>query len=55
MVSLGKKNAKQSRLGLGLYVVRLIAEFHEGKVQAGNRSDVPGAVFTVSFPLARAA
>jgi dedicated sortase system histidine kinase len=55
MVSLGKKNAKQSRLGLGLYVVRLIAEFHRGKVQAGNRSDVPGAVFTVSFPLARAA
>lgn len=52
MVSVGKKNAKQSRLGLGLYVVRLIAEFHEGKVEARNRPDVPGAVFTVSLPLA---
>ena len=52
MVSVGKKNAKQSRLGLGLYVVKLIAEFHEGKVEAGNRPDENGAVFTVSLPLA---
>jgi signal transduction histidine kinase len=55
MVSIGKKNAKQSRLGLGLYIVRLIAEFHRGKVQAVNRNDKPGAVFTVSLPLAKAA
>lgn len=52
MVSVGKKNAKQSRLGLGLYVVKLIAEFHEGKVEASNRPDKIGAVFTVSLPLA---
>ena len=52
MVSVGKKNAKQSRLGLGLYVVRLIAEFHEGKVEAANRPDDAGAMFTVSLPLA---
>ncbi len=55
MVSIGKKNAKQSRLGLGLYIVRLIAEFHRGKVTAMNREDRPGAVFTVSLPLAKAA
>jgi dedicated sortase system histidine kinase len=55
MVSIGKKNAQQSRLGLGLYIVRLIAEFHRGKVQAVNRDDRPGAVFTVSLPLAKAA
>ena len=52
MVSLGKKNAKQSRLGLGLYVVKLIAEFHEGQVEAANRPDQAGAMFTVSLPLA---
>ncbi len=51
MVSIGKKNARRSRLGLGLYVVRLIAEFHRGKVEATNRTDIPGAMFTVSLPL----
>lgn len=51
MVSLGKKNAKQSHLGLGLYIVRLIAEFHHGKIEATNRPDVEGAMFTVSLPL----
>lgn len=52
MVSVGKTNAKQSRLGLGLYVVRLIAEYHDGQVMAHNRSDVTGAEFTVILPLA---
>jgi dedicated sortase system histidine kinase len=52
MVSVGKKNAKQSRLGLGLYVVRLIAEYHDGRVTASNRDDATGARFTVILPLA---
>lgn len=52
MVSVGKKNAKQSRLGLGLYVVRLIAEYHDGQVMAHNRADATGAEFTVTLPLA---
>lgn len=52
MVSVGKRNAKQSRLGLGLYVVRLIAEYHNGQVTAHNRSDTVGAEFTVILPLA---
>lgn len=52
MVSVGKKNAKQSRLGLGLYVVRLIAEYHDGQVVGHNRSDTTGAEFTVILPLA---
>lgn len=52
MVSVGKKNAKQSRLGLGLYVVRLIAEYHDGGVSAHNRTDTTGAEFTVTLPLA---
>ncbi|MBS1270510.1 MAG: Sensor protein CreC [Gammaproteobacteria bacterium] len=52
MVSVGKKNAKQSRLGLGLYVVRLIAEYHDGQAMAYNRNDTTGAKFTVILPLA---
>jgi signal transduction histidine kinase len=37
--------------GLGLYIVRLIAEFHGGGVRAMNRPDASGVVFTVSFPI----
>jgi dedicated sortase system histidine kinase len=36
--------------GLGLYIVRLIAEFHGGRAAAANRSDGGGAVFTVCLP-----
>ena len=37
-------------LGLGLYIVRLIAEFHGGRVRADNRSDASGVVVTVTLP-----
>jgi dedicated sortase system histidine kinase len=37
--------------GLGLYIVRLIAEFHGGQANAANRTDGSGPVFTVSLPL----
>jgi two-component system, OmpR family, sensor histidine kinase ChvG len=37
--------------GLGLYIVRLIAEFHGGRAVAANRSDGGGATFTVVLPL----
>jgi two-component system, OmpR family, sensor histidine kinase ChvG len=36
--------------GLGLYIVRLIAEFHGGVAVAANRPDAGGAVFTVVLP-----
>ncbi len=52
MVSVGKKKASQSRLGLGLYVVRLIAEFHGGDASADNRADTPGVAVTLRLPLA---
>ena len=38
-------------LGLGLSIVRHIAELHGGKAQATNRSPGPGASFTVWFPI----
>jgi two-component system sensor histidine kinase ChvG len=37
--------------GLGLYIVRLIAEFHGGNSLAANRPDTGGAIFTVTLPL----
>jgi two-component system, OmpR family, sensor histidine kinase ChvG len=37
--------------GLGLYIVRLVAEFHGGTTEAANRSDGGGAVFTIALPL----
>ena len=37
--------------GLGLYIVRLIAEFHDGRALAANRLGGSGAAFTVTLPL----
>ena len=37
-------------LGLGLYIVRLIAEFHGGTVRAENLRGNSGVRFTVTFP-----
>jgi signal transduction histidine kinase len=46
-------NAKgEPHLGLGLFIVRLIAEFHRGTVQAQNRADGRGVTVEVTFPLA---
>jgi dedicated sortase system histidine kinase len=45
--SMGKK---EPHLGLGLYMVRLIAGYHGGQVRAENNKRVPGAIFTVLLP-----
>ncbi|HEX3912774.1 MAG TPA: ATP-binding protein [Steroidobacteraceae bacterium] len=37
--------------GLGLYIVRLIAEFHGGAAVAANRDDGSGVVFSITLPL----
>ena len=55
MVSYGKINAKHSHMGLGLFVVRLIAEYHQGTARAENRRDRKGVAVTVSIPLKESA
>ncbi|MCP4008188.1 MAG: HAMP domain-containing protein [Proteobacteria bacterium] len=51
MVSLGRKDAQTSHLGLGLYVVRLIADYHQARTWMANRYDGTGVVVSVLFPL----
>ncbi len=40
-------------LGLGLYIVQLVARFHQAEVRAENRSDGTGVRFSVYFPAKR--
>lgn len=50
MVSVRQRRDEQTHLGLGLYIVRLIVEFHQGKVRADNLPDNSGVKFTILFP-----
>jgi len=52
MVSIRSGRAGEPHLGLGLYIVRLIAEFHGGAAQAMDREDGSGVVARVTAPLA---
>ena len=49
----GQQDA-EPHLGLGLYIARLIAEFHGGRVSAHNRSDRSGVEVSVELPLLQA-
>jgi signal transduction histidine kinase len=42
-------------LGLGLYLVRLIAAFHGGEAAARNREDADGVAVIATLPLHTAA
>jgi signal transduction histidine kinase len=44
-------NDDKPHFGLGLYIVRLVAEFHVGAAVAANRTDGSGVTFTVTLPL----
>ena len=48
MISVRKEaSGDNPHLGLGLYIVRLIAEFHGGQASARNREDGQGALFEI--------
>jgi len=52
MVSSRKEsNPEQPHLGLGLYIVRLVADHHNGNVIYMNRENIEGSSFTVTFNL----
>ncbi len=54
MVSVrGDQSGGEPHLGLGLYIVRLIAEAHGGQPSARNREDGRGVVVSVELPYAR--
>jgi dedicated sortase system histidine kinase len=42
---------EKPHFGLGLYIVKLVAEFHGGAARAANRDDGRGVVFTITLPL----
>jgi two-component system sensor histidine kinase ChvG len=53
MVSLRKDDGRsEPHLGLGLYIVRLVAEFHGGSAEAVDREDGSGVVVRVRTPVA---
>ena len=51
MVSLRASGSGSPHLGLGLYIVRLVAQFHHGEARITNRDDGTGIVVTVRLPL----
>lgn len=50
MVSLRKEQSGNVHLGLGLHIVRLISDFHQGQVVAENRPNQTGVVVTLYLP-----
>ncbi len=50
LVSVREPGAGGLHLGLGLHIVRLVAEAHEGNVDADNLPDDSGVVFTLHLP-----
>jgi dedicated sortase system histidine kinase len=52
LVSARQGATETPHLGLGLYIVRLIADFHRGDAQARNFPDASGVVISVALPLA---
>jgi len=51
MVSVREDQSTETHLGLGLYIVRLIAQFHQAEVVASNMTDNTGVIFEIHFPV----
>jgi signal transduction histidine kinase len=47
-----REGGRDAHLGLGLAIVRLVAEFHGGRVAAANLAAGRGVRFVVEVPLA---
>jgi two-component system sensor histidine kinase ChvG len=45
------KDDKTPHLGLGLYIARLICEFHQGKIVASNHHNPKGVTVSITLPL----
>jgi len=41
----------QPHLGLGLYIARLICEFHQGSISAQNKQDSTGVKLLIKLPV----
>lgn len=50
MVSIREKKGREPHLGLGLYIVRLIGEYHNARISAGNDSRNDAVTFRIRFP-----
>ncbi|MFT5634866.1 MAG: two-component system sensor histidine kinase ChvG [Cognaticolwellia sp.] len=54
MVSIRKKhNNEQPHLGLGLYIARLICQFHSGTIKAVNKQNQQGVEVIISLPITK--
>ena len=51
MVSIRKNSGNEPHLGLGLYLVRLISEFHGGRAEAVTLESPPAVEFSLLLPL----
>jgi two-component system sensor histidine kinase ChvG len=51
MVSMRQGKTEQPHLGLGLYIARLIADYHHAHVEVANLASRQGVIFRVIFPL----
>ena len=47
MVSVRQQSNNNGHLGLGLYIARLIADYHNAQLRAENRSDGSGVIFSL--------
>ena len=45
------RDARKTHLGLGLYIARLVVEFHKGTVAARNRRGGAGVELIVTLPM----
>jgi signal transduction histidine kinase len=53
LVSVRDQNSEKPHLGLGLFVVKRVAEFHRGRVEARNLPKGEGVEFILWLPVSR--